>query len=148
MKSKKKPARLAEMVKMTEVAKVAENFSLLNKTKGELPRLPFALIRDAVLGRDYDLSLVFIGDRESQKLNIKTRGMDYIPNVLSFELDENAGEIFINPFEAKRQAGDFDRTFSKFVGYLYIHGLVHLKGMRHGSTMERTEAKFRKQFGV
>ncbi|HEY4500616.1 MAG TPA: rRNA maturation RNase YbeY [Candidatus Paceibacterota bacterium] len=142
MTSKKKTALL------TEMTEVSENFSLLNKTKSKLPRLPFVLIKDAVLGRNYDLSLVFIGDRESQKLNIKTRDADYIPNILAFELDENDGEIFINPFEVKRQAGDFDKTPSKFVGYLYIHGLVHLKGMTHGSTMERTEAKFRKQFGM
>lgn len=145
MKSKKKTARL---VKMAEMAEMAENFSLLNKTKVRLPHLPFAVIKNEILGPDYDLSLVFVGDRESRKINIKSRGRNYIPNILSFELDENAGEIFINPFEAKRQAGDFDKTHSKFIGYLYIHGLVHLKGMSHGSTMERTEARFRKQFGL
>ncbi|MEK7607564.1 MAG: rRNA maturation RNase YbeY [Patescibacteria group bacterium] len=123
-------------------------FSLRNKTKGRLPRLPFAQIKDAILGSEYDLSLVFVNDRESREINIKSRDRNYIPNILSFELDKNAGEIFINPFEARRQASDFDKTYSKFVGYLYIHGLVHLKGMIHGSTMERTEAKFRKQFGV
>ncbi|MEK7163325.1 MAG: rRNA maturation RNase YbeY [Patescibacteria group bacterium] len=124
------------------------NFSVLNKTRNRLPRLPFAPIKNAVLGRDYDLSLVFIGDGESSKMNLKTRGKNHISDVLSFNLDENAGEIFINPIEAKRQAPDFGETFPKFIGYLYIHGLVHLKGMVHGSTMERTEAKFRKQFGM
>jgi probable rRNA maturation factor len=122
------------------------NFSIVNKTKGKLPRLPFAQIKDAVLGPDYDLSLVFLGDTKSRNLNKKHRGKNYIPNVLSFELDDNAGEIFINPFEAKRQAPDFDLTYSKFIAYLYIHGLVHLKGMTHGSTMDRTEAKFRREF--
>lgn len=133
---------------MQEKKTVENNFSVLNKTKGKLPRLPFVRMRDAVLGPDYDLSLVFVGDNESRKINIKSRGKNYIPNVLSFELDANAGEIFINPIEAKRQASDFDRTLVKFIGYLFIHGLVHLKGMTHGGTMERIEAKFRKQFGV
>jgi probable rRNA maturation factor len=121
---------------------------MINKTKGKLPRLPFALIKDAVLSKEYELSLVFVGDEESRELNIKHRGKDYIPNVLSFELNEGSGEIFINPLEAARQAPDFDRTPDNFIGYLYIHGLVHLKGMDHGSTMERTEAKFRKEFGI
>jgi len=124
------------------------NFSIVNKTKGKPPRLPFAKIKDAVLGTDYGLSLVFVGDTESRKLNQKHRGKSYIPNVLSFKLDEDSGELFINPSEAKRQAPDFDLTHHKFIAYLYIHGLVHLKGMTHGSTMERTEIKFRKTFGV
>jgi probable rRNA maturation factor len=121
---------------------------MINKTKGKLPRLPFASIKNAILGKEYELSLVFVDDEESRELNIKHRDKDYIPNVLSFELDESLGEIFINPFEAARQAADFDRTPDNFIGYLYIHGLVHLKGMDHGSTMERTEAKFRKEFGI
>lgn len=125
-----------------------DNFSILNKTKGKLPRLPFAGMKDSVLGKDYDLSLVFVGDEESRELNVKHRGKDYIPNVLSFELGPDSGEIFINPSEAKKQAADFDRTPEKFIGYLFIHGLVHLKGMEHGSTMEAIEADFRKKFGV
>ena len=67
------------------------NFSLTNKTKGKLPRLPFAHIKNRVLGDEYDLSLVFIGDAESKKINKENRGKDYVPNILSFELDEMCG---------------------------------------------------------
>ncbi len=126
----------------------ARNFSLMNKTKGTLPRVPFVRMKDAVLGADYGLSLVFVGDAESRKLNMKHRGKDYIPNVLSFELDETSGEIFINSAEARRQAPSFGRTPSNMIAFLYIHGLCHLKGMQHGATMERTEARFRKSFGI
>lgn len=125
-----------------------ETFSIAYTTKGKLPRLPFAHMKDVILGADYELSLAFVGDEESRELNIKHRGKDYIPNVLSFELDENAGEIFINPHEAKRQAPSFDRSPTNFIAFLYIHALCHLKGMDHGSTMERTEAQFRKKFNI
>lgn len=127
---------------------MARGFSLINKTKAKLPRLAFARMKDAVLGADYDLSLAFVGDAESRKLNIEHRGKDYIPNVLSFELDEKSGEVFINPLEAKRQAPEFERTHSNFIAFLYIHALCHLKGMDHGSKMERTEEAFRKKFGI
>ncbi len=127
---------------------MARGFSLINKTKAKLPRLAFARMKDAVLGEDYDLSLAFVGDAESRKLNIAHRGKDYVPNVLSFELDEKSGEIFINPLEAKRQAPDFERNTSNFIAFLYIHALCHLKGMDHGSRMDRTEAAFRKKFGI
>ena len=131
---------------------VSNNISIINKAKGTLPRvplsIPFALIKSAMLGDEYDLSLVFVGDKEAQALNIEHRGKDYIPNVLSFELDESAGEVFINPKEAKRQAPDFDRTPTNMIAFLFIHALCHLKGMEHGATMERTEAKFREEFGI
>lgn len=127
---------------------ISEYFSLINRTKGKLPSLPFLDMKNAVLGEDYDLSLVFVGDEESRQINIETRDKGYIPNVLSFPLDDISGEIFLNPLEAKRQAKEFGRTPVNMIGFLYIHGLVHLKGMDHGVTMERTEAKFRKQFGI
>ncbi len=126
----------------------SENFSLINNTKGKLPRLPFAHMKNEVLGEEYDLSLVFVDDEESRKISIETKQKDYIPNILSFPYDDISGEIFINPSEAARQAKEFDRTPENMIGFLYIHGLVHLKGMDHGVTMERTEAKFRKQFGI
>lgn len=126
----------------------SKNFSLINRTKGTLPRVPFSRMKDAVLGEDYDLSLVFVTDEESRRISMETKGKDYYPNILSFPLDEKLGEIFINPAEAKRQAKDFGRTPSNMIAFLYIHGLVHLKGMDHGATMERTEARFRKEFGV
>ncbi len=124
------------------------NFSLINKTKGTLPRVPFADIKDEALGEGYDLSLAFVGDEEARKLNMEHRGKDYVPNVLSFELGPDAGEIFINPLEARRQAKEFGRTPSNMVAFLYVHALVHLKGMDHGVTMERTEARLRKKFGI
>ena len=89
----------------------SSNFSLIQKTKGELPRLPFARMKDAVLGKEYDLSLAFIDNAESRRINITYRKKDYIPNVLSFELDDIAGEIFINPLEASKQVEtDQDRS--------------------------------------
>lgn len=127
---------------------ITENFSLINKTKGKLPRLPFLLMKEAVLGKEYELSLVFVDDKESRTLNMENRGKDYVPNVLSFPLNDTSGEMFINPKEAKRQAKEFDRTPENMIGFLFIHGLCHLKGMTHGSKMEAVEAKFRKIFGV
>lgn len=105
-------------------------------------------MKDEVLGANYNLSLVFVGDAAARTLNMRHRGADYIPNVLAFGLDGANGEIFINPIEAKRQASDFDRTHFNFIAFLYIHALCHLKGMEHGSRMERTEADFRKRFGI
>jgi probable rRNA maturation factor len=124
----------------------AGNFTITNKTKSTLPRVSFALIKDSALGKNYNLSLVFIGDKKSKELNLKYRGKNKPTNILSFPLDKNSGEIFITLSVARREAPRFDRKFDNFIAFLFIHGLMHLKGMDHSSTMERAEVKLRKQF--
>lgn len=125
-----------------------ESFSITNKTKGALPSVPFAKIKDEVLGKKYNLSLVFIGRRRSRKLNFAHRGKDNATNILSYTLDKNNGEIFITPEVVKREMKKFERKYDNFVAFLFIHGLLHLKGFEHGSTMEKAEEVVRKRFGI
>jgi probable rRNA maturation factor len=123
-----------------------ESFSIKNMTKGKLPRLPFRRIKDEVLGPDYELSIVLCGDKLSQELNRTHRGKDKPTNVLSFPLSDTHGEIFLNIGLAKKQSGDFGLGPRTFIGKLVIHGMLHLKGYAHGSTMESIEARFVKKF--
>ncbi len=102
----------------------------------------------AVLGNKYELSLVFCGEHLMRKINRESRGKDYATNILSFPLSGTTGEMFICLPVCKKQYKNFDRTFENFVGFLFVHGLVHLKGHDHGATMDRLESKFRKQFGI
>lgn len=125
-----------------------ESFSIINKTKDTLPSVPFRKIKDAALGKNYNLSLVFIGEKRSRKLNFKYRGKDKATNILSYPLDKNNGEIFITPKVLKREMKKFERSYTNFTGFLFIHGLMHLKGFDHGSRMEGAEKKLRNQFGI
>lgn len=127
-----------------------ENFSITNKTKGNplTSGLPFENMKNFALGTDYSLSLVFIGDGLSRKLNKERRGKDKPANILSFPLSENEGEIFINLSKAKKEAPEFGRDFQNFIGFLFIHGLVHLKGFDHGEKMESEEIALRKKFDI
>ncbi len=126
----------------------AKKVDVINKTKGKLPRLPFQHMKDYVLGKNYELSVAFIGDSESQKLNKTWRDKDKPTNILSFSLSKEEGEIFINQKFASKEAPLFGRTASNFIAFLFIHGLFHLKGMDHGSTMESKERNARKKFGI
>lgn len=121
---------------------------ITNKTKGKLPGLPFSRMKDTVLGNGYELSLVFIGNARSKELNSKWRGKNYPTDILSFSLDDNSGEIFINPKAAEKKAAKFERTPENYLAFLFIHGLFHLKGLDHGSTMEHEEKKVRTLFRV
>ena len=122
--------------------------SIHNNTRGKAPSLPFVFMKEAVLGKQYELSLVFIGDTLSRRLNRERRGKDRATNILSFELSKTSGEIFIDLAIAKQQCKRFDRSYSNFVAFLFVHGLFHLKGMDHGSTMEKAEEKIRGKFGI
>jgi len=57
--------------------------------------------------------------------------------VLSFPLSKNSGEILICKSAAKPYTVD----------YLFIHGVCHLKGYKHGATMESIESRLLKKFG-
>ena len=124
------------------------NLTLSNTTKGKLPSLPFSDMKNAVLGKKYALSLVIVSPAEIKKLNATYRGKNTPTDILSFPLSKNEGEMFICISETKKEAMKFERAFPNFLAFLFIHGLVHLKGFDHGSRMESEEEKFRKKFLV
>lgn len=124
------------------------DFSITNKTKGRLPSLPFLQIKNDILGKDYSLSLVFVGKKTSQKFNSLYRGKNKPTNILSFPLGKGEGEILICPEVVKKELKKFDRNFKELLGFLVIHGCLHLKGLEHSSTMEKREKIYdQKYFG-
>lgn len=108
----------------------------------KFPKLQYEAMKDAVLGKNYSLSLIFIGEKRARDLNSKHRKASYVPNVLSFPLTKTVGEIYITPQIAKKESKKFNMTPSGYIGFLFIHGLLHLKGYPHGATMERLEKKY------
>lgn len=123
-------------------------FSSSNSTNARIPRLPFERIALQILGKNYELSLAFVGDRKSQTLNQTYRKRSYVPNVLSFPLSKHSGEIVINPHVAKREARRYGTSYQKRLALLFIHGCLHLKGMGHGATMENIEQRVLRRFSL
>ncbi len=101
-----------------------------NLTKTKAPKRPFAEACDLCLPPDYEVSLVFVDNKKASELNKTYRGKEYAANILSFPLDKNSGEIFLN----------LDQTEHEPL-FLFIHGLLHLAGMTHGSKMEHEERR-------
>lgn len=120
--------------------------SINNTTNGKLPRLPFARLKDAILGKSYSLSIAIVDPKESRRLNRTYRKKDKPGNVLSFPFDKSSGELILDPKTAEKGAAEFGMTQPKFLLFLVIHGMLHLKGFDHGSTMEKEEQKFLKKF--
>ena len=124
------------------------SLTITNTTKGKLPRLPFLKMTNAVLGPEYDCSLVIVSPKKSRELNRIYREKDSSTNILSFPLSEDEGEIFLDLKKARTECKLFDRSYTNFVAFLFIHGLFHLKGLDHGAKMENAEKKIRTLFKI
>lgn len=125
-----------------------EYFSISHTTKRKPPRLRFADIKETVVGKKYELSLVFVGAQKMQTLNRIYRSKDYPTDILSFPVSDTMGEIYICRNIAEKKAYDFERSSNNYLEFLFIHGLVHLLGYDHGDKMEKLEKKYRKKFSV
>lgn len=103
--------------------------------------IPFDKLKNKVLGKSFELSLVFVDNVFSRRLNKIYRKKNKPANILSFPLSKKSGEIFIDLVTAKKDSKKFEMSFRNFVEFLFVHGLLHLKGMRHGDTMDEAEKK-------
>lgn len=102
----------------------------------------FPKIKEAILGARYDLSVAFLSPKQMREAMVYRYGAKEaktkpVSNVLSFPLSKTSGEILICKNAAKPYSVEF----------LFIHGLLHLKGRKHGATMDREEDRFLKRFG-
>jgi probable rRNA maturation factor len=120
--------------------------TIANTTKSQIPRLPYNEIKDSILGTQYAVSLVFVGEKRAQRINKTWRKKTYTPNVLAFEIAPHLGEVYICIPVATREATEYGHTPLKHIGFLFIHALLHLKGHVHGDTMEKAEARYMTDF--
>src|SRR3989344_7207730 len=102
----------------------------------------FARMKNDILGKNYSLSIAYVTPAKSRELNKKYRKKDKAANVLAFPLRKDMGELILCPGVIKKEAKNFGRTFEQFLGFLVIHGMLHLKGLEHSSTMEKAEEKY------
>lgn len=130
------------------MARDSQTFSLINETDSHIPAVDFVAIKNAALGKDYTLNLIFTDSAKIKKLNTIYRDKECATDILSFPLSDTEGEIYISEKEARKEARKFDREYDNFIAFLFIHGCTHLKGHDHGDIMEGIEAKLRKQFGI
>ena len=101
--------------------------------------MEFEKIKQDILGKEYSLSIAFVGEKKIRELNKRYRNIDKPTNVLSFALYKDEGEIILCKNIIKKELKKFGRTFSQLVGYLVIHGMLHLKGFEHSSTMDKAQ---------
>lgn len=123
-------------------------FSITSAVKNYPTQHPYEQMKNDILGKKYSLSLAFVGATTAQKLNVEHRKKTYVPNVLSFPLTDDTGEIFITPAVAKKEAKRFAMTIDGYIGFLFVHALLHLKGLDHGDTMDKAEKKYCRKYAL
>jgi len=101
-----------------------------------------------------ELSITLVADEEIRKLNHRYRSRDEVTDVLSFPIDEELlGEIIIAAGRAREQARDYDHSLKREIGYLTVHGILHLLGYEHQeevrrNTMRNREEEILTEFGL
>ncbi|MFA5791660.1 MAG: rRNA maturation RNase YbeY [Candidatus Paceibacterota bacterium] len=106
----------------------------------------FSLIKNDILGKKYSLSIAYVDEKKSRELNKKYRNKNKATNILSFPLKKDMGEIILCPSVIKKEAKNFGKTFKQLLGFLVIHGMLHLEGMEHSSRMEIEEKKYDQKY--
>lgn len=133
---------------MTILEDTTNNCTVLRETKGKLPRLPFVSIKNKILGKSYTLSLVFATEKRMRNLSISHKGDATHMNVLSFPYEKNNGEIIIHLQTVRISAKKFEHSYEQHLLFLVIHGMLHLKGFKHGRIMEEQEAYYLAHFSI
>lgn len=96
-------------------------------------------------------NIIFTTNEEIQEINKNYRGIDKVTDVISFALLDNdlsnynaedeLGDIFICVPRAIEQANEYGHSVEREIGFLAVHGYLHLSGYDH-MTKEDEEVMF------
>ena len=101
------------------------------------------LIRKVLKSQDTEgyFNIIFVSKDEIQQINQKYRGIDKVTDVITFALKNDLainlgdelelGDVFICLDRAKEQATDYGHSIEREVGFLAVHGYLHLLGYDH-----------------
>lgn len=100
---------------------------------------------------DAYLSVIFVNNKEIQKINKEYRDIDRVTDVISFALEDNhekiigdriLGDIYISIDKMKEQAIEYGHSEKRELSFLCCHGLLHLLGYDHVKTKEEEKIMF------
>ncbi|NDI33716.1 rRNA maturation RNase YbeY [Chengkuizengella sediminis] len=112
-----------------------------------------------------EVTLTFVDDKAIHQLNKEYRGIDRPTDVLSFAMQESGveeteifyeddveidelstmlGDVVISVTTAKRQSEEYGHSLQREIGFLFVHGFLHLVGYDHQDEQSEKEM-FNKQ---
>lgn len=118
------------------------------------------VVRSALLNEDpvsdQEVSILLVDDAAIRELNSLYRGIDAPTDVLSFAMNEDTeegedfvimeddnilGDVVISLERAKNQAEEFGHSLEREVGFLAVHGVLHLLGYDHSGEEDTREMR-------
>lgn len=116
---------------------------------------------------DGEVALTFVDDDQIHELNRDYRGIDRPTDVLSFAMEEEdeaelniafddededlpqrmLGDIIISLERAEEQSQEYGHSMEREVGFLFVHGFLHLLGYDHEDEQSEKEM-FAKQEAI
>lgn len=93
---------------------------------------------------NYEISLLITDDETIHQLNKEYRQKDKPTDVLSFPMEDEVmlGDIVISLDTAKKQAQEREIGLDREIAFLFIHGLLHLLGYDHETSVEDEKKMF------
>lgn len=134
------------------------NFVVEKETELIEQLLQFAA-KEEKITEECELSVTFVNDEAIREINKQYRDKDRATDVISFALEEMGedeieivgadmprvlGDIIISVDTAKAQAEEYGHSTNRELGFLALHGFLHLLGYDH-MTKEDEEIMFTKQ---
>ena len=112
-----------------------------------------------------EMAVTFVTNERSHELNLEYRDTDRPTDVISLEykpeldiavdeedllnhpelaemlddFDAYIGELFISVDKAREQAEEYDHSFEREMGFLAVHGFLHINGYDHYTPEEEVE---------
>ena len=94
-------------------------------------------------------SVIFVDEKEIQKINKEYRNIDRVTDVISFAFEDNQdisyndirilGDIYICIPKMISQAKEYGHSEKRELSFLTVHGLLHLLGYDHQNKEEEKE---------
>lgn len=107
-----------------------------------------------------EVSISFVKNDEIQEINKTYRDKDQPTDVISFALEDEfegeveiigvelprvLGDIIISVDMAKVQAEEYNHSFKRELGFLAVHGFLHLLGYDHMNEADEAKMKQRQE---
>ncbi|WP_342614168.1 rRNA maturation RNase YbeY [Peribacillus frigoritolerans] len=121
-----------------------------NEVTEEAQRLVESILQFAArkenIEKDTELSVTFVDNDRIREINKEYRHKDSATDVISFALEEMGedeveiigaemprmlGDIIISIERTKEQAEEYGHSFDRELGFLALHGFLHLLGFDH-----------------
>lgn len=109
---------------------------------------------------NFEVSVTIVDNNRIHEINKEYRLIDRPTDVISFAIEDNddefeiffddlddddiplprlLGDIFISMDKAEEQAEEFDHSIEREIGFLTVHGFLHLNGYDHQTEEEEKE---------